>query len=65
MARPARWAILCIGFDGEQEYVMVGPSPGRVAIFHNKREAQENADFLKEGVAEDYQSINVVRAPKG
>jgi len=58
-----RYAIKCVTLDGHEEYVMhfkVGER-GRIALFSSKREATERADFLKIGVAEEYQSINVVR----
>ena len=34
---------------------------GQIALFTSKREAKEKANFLKMGVSDEYQSINVVR----
>ena len=58
-----RYAIKCVTLDGHEEYVMhfrVGER-GQIALFTSKREAKEKANFLKMGVSDEYQSINVVR----
>lgn len=63
--RAGRWAVLAIWLDGEQEYARLGPSPatGEIATF-SKREAKEHAAFMRVGMDDEVQSINVVRAPR-
>jgi hypothetical protein len=58
-----KYAIKCIDHDGEEEYVMANRGT-RIAAFTSKLAAQEQANFLKMGVADQYQSINVVAYPK-
>ena len=57
------WAVLCITLTGEDEYVCdgMGDKPSR---FLSRRDAQAQADFLKMGVSDEFQSINVVPYPK-
>ena len=54
-----KWAIVCIGHDGESDFVCHGITD-RVALFKSRADAQQQADFLKMGVDDEYQSINVV-----
>lgn len=51
-----RYAILVVWNDCTEEHVMQGD---HVAVFHNRREAQEQRDFIAEGI-EGHQSISVV-----
>ena len=61
-ARKAKWAIVCIGHDGERDFVCHGLTD-RVAAFKSRTDAQKQADFLKMGCDDEYQSINVVLYP--
>ena len=58
-----RYRIKVIWKNGEQEYVQAGVKPGQDAIFTSHRAAQEQADFLKIGISDEVQSVNVVRGP--
>lgn len=55
-----RWAIKVIWQNGREDYVMAGD---HVATY-SKFQAKDQVEFLKVGMDEDVQSINVVPAPK-
>lgn len=59
----AKFAILVIWSDGEEEYLHqgLGTTP---AMFTSKQHAREQADFMRIGMEGDCQSINVVPYPK-
>lgn len=57
------FAIKVIWLDGEEEFVREGCAGGRVAVFASKRKATTQADFLREGMEDEVQSINVVQYP--
>jgi hypothetical protein len=42
---------------------MLGCRKKAPAVFRTRKQAQEEADFLKMGIEEETQSINVVRCP--
>jgi hypothetical protein len=49
--------------NGKVEDVMLGCRKKAPAVFRTRKQAQEEADFLKMGIEEETQSINVVRCP--
>lgn len=55
-----RYSVLVVWLDGEREYLKQG---SRTAIFSSRSRAEEQRDFMLEGMEEDVQSINVVPAP--
>lgn len=55
-----RYAIKVIWDDGDEDYVMQGE---RVAAF-GKLQAKEQVEFLRVGMEDECQSINIVRYPK-
>ena len=55
------YAVKVIWHNGDEELVHLGCRHSRPAIFPTKRQAQDQADFLKIGIGEDVQSINVVK----
>jgi hypothetical protein len=55
-----KYAILVVWLDGVEEYVKQGSD---VAIFHSKRAADEQAEFMRMGMEDECQSINVVQYP--
>ena len=57
-----KWAIKVVWKDGEEEYLK-GPR-GRIATFFGRSRAEDQAEFMREGMESDVQSINVVRAPR-
>jgi hypothetical protein len=56
----ARFAIKVIWLDGEEEYLKEGSN---VARFANRERAEAQRDFMKEGMEDEVQSINVVPYP--
>jgi len=56
----ARFAVLVIWKDGEEEYLREG---SRVAVFSARSRAEDQADFMRMGMEDEVQSINVVKAP--
>jgi len=60
------YAVKVIWNNGKEELVQLGCRNSQPAIFPSKRRAQEQADFLKMGISDEVQSINVVKykAPK-
>lgn len=52
------WAVLVIWKDGTQQHME--DHHGRVARFSSKRKAQEKVEFLRDGMGDEVQSINVV-----
>lgn len=58
-----RWAVLVVEKDGSQEYLRSGRDFDGPIIIGSRRDAEEHADFLRIGIGDDVQSINVVPAP--
>ena len=61
-----RWAVKVVYADGTEGYLNRGPiGTGPVATFVARSRAEEQAEFMREGMDgdPDIQSINVVRAP--
>lgn len=56
----SRWAIKVIWLNGHEDYVMEGD---RVATY-SKFQARQQVEFLKIGMMDEAQSINLVPAPK-
>lgn len=54
-----RWTVLVIWNDGREEYLKAGWGD-MTAVFPSPLRAQEQANFLRKGIAGDVQSINVV-----
>lgn len=61
--RAPGYALLVLGFDGEEGYLCngMGDTPTR---FFSKREAQSQKDFLWIGMEGEVQSINIVPYPR-
>ena len=57
------YAILVIDKEGNEEYVCDGLGD-RPSCFLTKRLAEEQAEFLGMGIADEVQSINVVQYPR-
>lgn len=63
-AQSQRWAVLVVHKDGEQGYLIRGLcSRGPIALFPSREAAEEQRQFLLEGISDEVQSINVVPAP--
>lgn len=59
-----RWTILVVEHDGEQHYLRHGEDEsGPIVMFVNRRRAEEQADFWREGLGDEVQSVNVVPYP--
>jgi gluconate kinase len=56
------FAVKVIWLDGDEEYLHEGMSE-RTARFFTEREAKEQAEFMKMGMSDECQSINVVPYP--
>lgn len=54
------FAIKVVWLDGEEEFLKEG---SRVARFANRKRAEEQRDFMKAGMSDEVQSINVVHYP--
>jgi hypothetical protein len=54
------WAILVVGKNGEEEYLREGLGDS-TARFRSRSEATKLMQFMKIGMEDEYQSINVVR----
>lgn len=54
------FAIKVVWLDGVEEYLKEGCS---IARFTNRKRAEEQCDFMKEGMEDEVQSINVVPYP--
>lgn len=56
-----RWAVLVIEHDGEQHYICAGAEDdGPVATFASRDRAERTAEFWREGLGDEVQSVNVV-----
>lgn len=58
------WAILVIWKDGEEEYLHEGLGT-TTARFRSRNDAIEQTKFMKMGMDDEVQSINVVPYPRG
>lgn len=60
-----RWAILVVEPGGETHYLHDGcdGNSGRVSIFRSKQKAKDQAEFLRDGLGDEVQSVNVVTYP--
>lgn len=58
-----RWAVKVIDREGEEDYICEGLTV-HPKMFTAKSRAEKAAEFLREGVGDEYQSINVVPYPK-
>jgi hypothetical protein len=56
------WAVKVVWLDGEEEYLAQG---SHITRFANRERAEDLRDFLKEGMEDEVQSINVVHFPEG
>ena len=56
----ARWAIVVIWLDGEEEYLKAGLGPEKVALFSSHYHAGKMKEFMLEGMSDEVQSINIV-----
>ena len=60
--KPTNWAILVIWKNGDEEYLHEGLS-SRTARFASRSDAIEQTKFMKMGMEDEVQSINVVPYP--
>jgi len=59
----AGFAVLVVWNDGDEEYLKDGMST-KPARFTSRQQAKEQADFMKMGMDDECQSINVVPYPR-
>lgn len=58
-----RWSLKVIGRDGTESYVREEPSD-RVTTYASRQRAEKQAEFWRDGLGDEVQSVNVVPAPK-
>jgi uncharacterized protein YpmB len=49
--------------NGDVDYVCTGTNKAQLAVYRTRQKAQEAADFLRQGISDEVQSINVLRCP--
>jgi len=60
-----RWAILVVEPDGETHYMRHGVDDGPIAVYTSRFKAEHDADFLRDGLGDEVQSVSVVRWKPG
>lgn len=60
-----KWAVLVVERDGAPHYVRQGEDDtGPIATWTSRRRAEAQAEFWRQGLGDEVQSVNVVRAPR-